>query len=561
MKLNVLVAGEAGQGIDKFADLLCKLIVARGLYVFNYRDYQSLITGGVNFNIISVSKEKVYCYEKPYDIAIFFHKKVIKQFLPDIKKKGIIICDSAFVDEIEGNFKVIEIDSEKIIKKHNLSKIVKNTLFLGTLVKLLGFPKQSFEIIKDEFKKAIKDNAIAFEQGYSINKIKIKLPKSKKRIVYFKGNEAIAKALMFSGLDIYYAYPMTPSTGVLHALAKSKVFTFQLENEIAIINAALGSSFAGKKVAIGTSGGGFALMNEALSLAGMAELPLVIYVAMRYGPSTGAPTYSSQGDLKYVVNAGHGEFAKVVLSFDANNLFRQVIDAVKIAYKYRIPVIMLNDKLIAESGFSFNASEIEKIESYARRWREKYEKQRKKLIAKLKQEELIKNYPLNKPFYNLPELGKHIFKVTGYEHDEFGFTVEAREKLEIMGKRRKERIEEIKKLVNSKDAYAVYGNKNAKNLLIAYGSLVNSLIEFIKRNKNFKLLAINYLKPFPNIGKEIKKAKKVFVLEDSLTCQLADLIAENTGIIIKNRITRHNGRPWLVKEIEEMLKVKKKRKK
>ncbi|MEM2707580.1 MAG: 2-oxoacid:acceptor oxidoreductase family protein [Candidatus Pacearchaeota archaeon] len=551
MRINILIAGEAGQGIDKLSDLICKIIASRGLYVFNYKDYQSLITGGINFNVINISNQKNFCYDKKYDFAIFLDKKLINLFLKDIKYKAIIIGEKGIKDEIKSKrYKFIEVDVDNLIKKYNLKKIVKNTIFLGIIAKIFGFDKDCFKIVQDNFETLIKDNTLAFEIGYNYeNKIKFKLPKYKRNIFYFKGNEAIAKAFEET-IDIYFAYPMTPSTSLLHNLAKDKIFTFQLESEIAVINAALGASFAGKRVAVGTSGGGFALMNEALSLAGMAELPIVIYVAMRYGPSTGAPTYSSQGDLKYIINAGHGEFAKVVLSLDGNNIFQQVINAVYLAYTYRIPVILIGDKIIAESGYSFNEAEIKKFINNAKKIRERLEKQNKKLK---KNNKLIKNYPFNNPFFILPKLGEHIFKVTSYEHDEYGFNKDDIETIKKMGKRRKERIERINKII--KNGYSIYGNKNSKNLLIAYGSVANSLIEFSK-NKNFKVIAINCLKPFPDISKEIKKAKKVFVFEDSLTCQLADLIKENCCIEIKNKITNHTGRIWLVEDIENMLKWK-----
>ena len=537
MKINILVVGKAGDGLDFFSETLCHLITKNGLYAFNYRDYQSLITGGTNFNIISIDKEKVFTYDKPFDIAILFDSEHL-EFLKDVKKEGIVICDTEIEKFIDKNFRIFSLPINEIIKKYNLPKIVKNTIFLGALAKILGL-----NFNKDFFKKNVRENEIAFNEGYKLSKFIFKIPKTKKKIFYFNGNAAIAFALRLAKIHAYYAYPMTPSTRLLYELAKTEVFTYQFENEIAVINAALGTSFAGKKVAIGTSGGGFDLMTEALSFAGMAELPIVIYVAMRYGPSTGTPTYSSQADLKCLINAGHGEFARIVLSFDANTIFKQVIDAVKIAYKYRVPVILCSDKNFVESGFSFDEKEIKEAEKYAKKYLEE-ENRKKKNVEK----GLVKTYPFNYPFSPLPQLGKEIFKINSYEHDEFGFERDDTEILIKMSERRKKRIEEMKKIV--KEGYKVYGNKNSKVVLIAYGSVANSLIQFVKNNNKYKLISLNYLYPFPSLP--IKKDDEVYVINDSITCQLAELIEKE--VKVKRKITRLDGRLWNLKDIQEKLK-------
>jgi 2-oxoglutarate ferredoxin oxidoreductase subunit alpha len=536
MKINILVVGKAGDGIDFFSETLCHLVVKSGLYAFNYRDYQSMITGGTNFNVITIANEKVFTCNRPIDIGIFFDSEHLS-FLRELKKNAIVICDENTGRLIDKRFRIFPLNIEEIIRKNNLPKIVKNIIFLGALAKILNLG-----LNRDLFKKNVKENEIAFNEGYKNARTLFKLPKSKRKIFYFNGNQAIAFALKLAKIHAYYAYPMTPSTRLLYELAKTEVFTYQFENEIAVINAALGTSLAGKKVAIGTSGGGFDLMTEALSFSGMAELPIVIYVGMRYGPSTGAPTYSSQADLNALINSGHGDFAKVVLSFDANTVFKQVIDSVRIAYTFRLPVIIAIDKNFVESGFSFDEKEIKKAEEYAKKYLEE-EKRKKKLKAK----GLIKTYPLDNPFSPLPELGRDIFKINSYEHDEFGFERDDVEILNKMSERRKKRIEEIGKI--AKKGYSVYGNENAKVVLIAYGGVANSLIEFVK-NKPFKLISLNYLHPLPSLP--IKKKDKVYVFDDSITCQLAEIIEKQ--VKVDGKITKNDGRIWTLEDVEEKLK-------
>ncbi|MEM2478959.1 MAG: 2-oxoacid:acceptor oxidoreductase family protein, partial [Candidatus Pacearchaeota archaeon] len=398
---SILIAGEAGQGIDKISDILAGALTKYGYYVFVYRDYQSRIKGGLNFNVISFSKNKIYSSENHYDICVFLSENISDDMVNAVKNGGVIICDkkveelrSDILNKIKAKKGICQsIDCDDIIRKHGFNKIVANSILIGALAKVLGMEKQIFfDIFNVEFKKFLKENKQAFEIGYSIELSKrgkskrgLKLSKTKAEIIYLKGNDAIAYAFRLAGIEAYLAYPMTPSTGLLHALAKTNGFVYQPENEIAVINAALGISACGKKVAIGSSGGGFALMIEALSFAGMAELPLVIYLVSRYGPSTGAPTYTSQADLKFAINSGHGEFAKVVLSLtDIKSAMLNAIKAFELAYSYRIPVILLADKNFAESGFSLDKEELREVESYAKQYleREKQRQQRQQRLMK-----------------------------------------------------------------------------------------------------------------------------------------------------------------------------------
>ncbi|MEM4358206.1 MAG: 2-oxoacid:acceptor oxidoreductase family protein [Candidatus Pacearchaeota archaeon] len=561
---TILVAGQAGQGIDKTSDIICLALTKLGYYVFNYRYYQTIITGGKNFNVITFSESEINCHEDNYDVAIFLHED-IEDYIKKLKRNAIIICDEKIAENYFSSLKklnvhLLTIDCEKIMKKNELAKVVKNSILMGTFANALGIQREVFfEIFETEFKKLLKENKLGFEEGYKLGKRLIKLRQRKKKIVYFKGNDAIAYAFRLAGIDAYLAYPMTPSTGLLHNLAKTNGFVYQPENEIAVINAALGIAACGKKVAIGSSGGGFALMIEALSFAGMAELPLVIYLVSRYGPSTGVPPCTSQADLKFAINAGHGSFAKIVLSLSTiENAMINAIDAFNFAYSYRIPVILLTDKHFAESGFSMEEKQLRKIEAYAYNSLKKLEKFRNKKQKAIFN--LTKSYPLNNEFAPLPLIGYDIFKLNSYEHDEYGFFSEDSKVMKMMSIRRKERIDKIKKMLENR--YQVYGNKNAKNLIISWGSTINSLLDFVNENKKYKLIDIVSLSPFPEIKNEIKKAikkaKNVYVFECSPTSQLSDLIAENTGIKIpdKNKILKYDGTPFLLDDIKKALKTK-----
>jgi len=273
MRYNILFGGQAGQGPNILGELLGKALVGQGYYVFYSRDYQSLIRGGHNFNVLTFSDTPIYSNDSKMDILVALDENTEKIHKKDLKKSGIIL------------------------KGHK-----ENMYYAGAIFKILGI---SFKILQDQLlklKKRFKENSENSKKGYSEEKRTLcKLKKQKSKGNFYNGSIGISKGAIKSGLDLYYAYPMTPATPVLTELAEKQIknnyLVLKLENEIAVINAAIGSAITGAKSMVGTSGGGFDLMTEGLSMAGIAEIPLVIYLAQRPGPASGVPTYTAQGDL------------------------------------------------------------------------------------------------------------------------------------------------------------------------------------------------------------------------------------------------------------------------
>ncbi len=354
------------------------------------------------------------------------------------------------------------------------------------------------------------------------------------------GSQGIAFGAVNSGIDIYFGYPMTPATPVLHELAslqeKNKFMVFQPENEIAAVNQALGASFAGAKTMTGTSGGGFDLMTEGLSLQGQSEIPLVVYLASRPGPSTGVPTYSMQDDLDVALRAGHGEFPRIVIApGDAIECIEKTNEAFYLSQKFNTLTILLSDKNLAEGEFSSDRKPNQTL---------KVEVKRK-----------------------LP--GEGIVKANSYEHDEKGNTTENPEIIKKNAEKRLRKYEEIKKEAKKFEMIKVYGNKNAKNLIIGWGSTKTVILDAldaidnsIKKIGNYKFLQVLYLTPLSDeIKEEIEKIEKekgkIILIEQNVTGQLGRLIREKTGISIKNRILKYDGRPFLCDELkEEILKIR-----
>ena len=531
MEKVILIGGRAGQGSAVTSNFIGKIFCHLGFYVFNYRDYPSLIRGGHNFNILRISDKPVFSQKEKCDIILAFDQKTIDLHRKKLNKKGIILRS---------------FDFEPVLKKIGGPKILENDILIGSLFKYFSVAKEV--LIREAEKEFPKDNELikkAIVAGYDLTKNKEKLI-SKGGVKYFlTGTDGVALGAIASGLDIYFAYPMTPTTPLLNFLAKKQsrhnILTFQPEDEISVINAALGASFGGAKVMVGTSGGGFALMTEAVSLAGMAELPLVIYLGQRTAPSSGIPTYTGQGDLKFALNAGHGEFPRIVVApGDPQEAIFRTQEAFYLSSKYRIPAIILSDKHLAESNYSFD-----KIE-------------RSPLISP----KIAENIPENYKSYTITKNGVSpvffpgqgpVVRVNSYEHDDEGNTTENPIWAEKMNDKRFKKLPYLKKEIDKFNPVSLYGK--GKNLIIGWGSTKGAIVDALPEIKNYRFLQVSYMSPFPKeqVLKEIKKSKKVVLVENNVTGLLGDVIAEQTGFIIKNKILKYDARPFdtefLIKKI------------
>ncbi|MDP2664329.1 MAG: 2-oxoacid:acceptor oxidoreductase family protein [bacterium] len=505
MEKSILIGGEAGQGSAVTSHLIGKIFSQLGYYVFNYRDYPSLIRGGHNFNVLTVSDKPVYSHSNEYDIILALDQKTVDLHKKNLKKKGFIVSKE---------------ETDPVVEKLKGPKILANDVLIGYLFKHFGVDlKILTDAAEKEFGKKADLIEKAIEEGYRLGKEKEKLGKSNPKY-FISGNEGIGVGALAAGLDVYLAYPMTPATPLLQFLAErqieNNILVFQPENEISVVNAALGASFTGAKVMVGTSGGGFALMTEALSLSGMAELPLVIYLSQRTAPSTGVPTYTAQGDLKFALNAGHGEFPKVVVApGDPQEAIIRTQEAFYLASKYRMPAIILGDKHLGESNYTFDRI------------------QKSQLLG----------------------FSQPVARASSYEHNEEGYTVEDAATVVKMQERRigKERL--VEKEIGRLNPISIYGK--GKNLIISHGSTKGAILDVLPRLQNFRFLQVSYLRPFPKekVKGEIKKSGKVILVENSAKGGLADVIAEQTGLIIQNKVLKYDARPFtpefLIREIKK----------
>ena len=490
MRWSILFGGKAGEGPNILTNVVAEALVREGYYVFYSRDYESLIRGGHNFNLLTFSDEQVYSNDS---------------------KADILVCLDDATEIIHKN----ELKKDSVILKGNKG----NMYFAGRIFKLLCL---DFKILEEKLKKLEKrfdENIKDAKEGYDEEQKNLcKIIFRKNNLYFTNGSLSFSDGAIKSGLDVYYAYPMTPATPVLVALAQKQIennfLVLELENELAVINAAVGSAITGAKSMIGTSGGGFDLMTEALSLTGIAEIPLVIYLAQRPGPGTGVATYTGQGDLNIARHAGHGEFQRVVLAPGNPKECEELAShAFYFSQKFKIPVIVISDKHLAESFYTLT--------------------EKSKLIKSEKSTKLMR--------YN------------SYEKDETGAATENSEIIKKNVERRIKKTVEIEKEAEKFDMYKIYGKKNSNNVIISWGSTNGAILDSIK-DLDVKFIQILYIEPFPkNIKKEF--GKNLILIENNATGLLADLIAEKTGIFIedKNKILRYDGRPFLADELKKEL--------
>ncbi|MGB9637476.1 MAG: 2-oxoacid:acceptor oxidoreductase family protein, partial [Microgenomates group bacterium] len=417
------MSGPAGVGMMQAGETLSKALNRLGFYTLMYPEYPSRIRGGDNNVLVVFSEEKYLAPVEKVDLLLAFGKENFQKH------------ESEGREGFKG-FEGEEIGLNKIAEELG-NPLVANTAGLGFIFKVLGLRLEFLEEqIQEEFKdkKQIKKlNLEAARRGYKVGVrsekwevgswMRKREARTGDKIANYSGNEALVEGILKADCGFAAIYPMTPINSILTMLARSKVRVFRPEDEIAGIMSAIGASYAGKRALVATSGGGFSLMVEGVGMAGMAEIPIVIIVGQRTGPSTGMATFSSQADLNFVINAGQGEFPRIVLApGDIAECRRLGEEAFWLAEKYQVPVILLTDKYLAESRFSADEEEI-------------------KLPGN--EYKIYKNYK-NYKRYQLTDSGispralpgQVAFLTNSYEHDEEGFSCDEAENRRKMMKKR-----------------------------------------------------------------------------------------------------------------------------
>src|SRR5437867_1034280 len=362
------IGGAAGDGLDKSGDTLAKTVSRLGLYVCAYNSYQSVIRGGHIWLRVRVAEEKVYSHGDGLNVLIALNQDSIERHAPEVNSGGAVIynSDKFKLDPVLLKDNVLPVPLPMVTLTKPFGKVqpvMQNTVALGALMFLAGLDfDTNVGVLEDTFKHkgqaVIDQNAGIARAGYDYARdtfvpLGYEWNFTRTRRPFVTGNELIALGAVAAGCKFYSAYPMTPASSILHWMAshgeRCGVVVKQCEDELAVANMAIGAGHAGVRAMCATSGGGFALMTEAIGMAGMIEAPVVIVEVQRGGPSTGVPTKTEQADLNQVFGASQGDYPRAIIApSDVEDCFSSTIEAFNLAEKYQMPVIIISDLLLSE---------------------------------------------------------------------------------------------------------------------------------------------------------------------------------------------------------------------
>jgi len=541
--ISVMIAGQAGDGVLFTGNVLAKILKREGWEIVTYRDFPSNIRGEATNYTIRASQKKIYGRSDTIDVLLAFDCDAIIRHLPSMAKGSILLCEgidlAKHVSPSDKGVVYHQFPIRQLAKERFGSEIFKNMIVLGALCYILDLETTIVhKIIREAFlekkgESIVQKNIQAVKLGCEQAE-KIVQPEEKHSLkkrthspkLFISGDEAIAFGALAAGCRFFAAYPICPASEIWQWLVK--VFprynglVVQTEDEIAAINMALGASYTGVRAMTSTSGPGASLMMEGFSLAGMTEIPLVIVIVQRAGPSTGLPTKSEQADLNQWVYGAHGDFPRIVLSPGTiEECFTFTVKAFNLADKYQMPVVLLTEQDYGQNlrtTEKFNLSKI-KID-------------RGKLLS---QEELLqienyKRYKFTRDGISprvLPSMTNGIHMVESNEHDEKGYREEdPRNRNRMMEKRMKKLKTAGKDLIPPR----LWGESEAETGIIGFGSTLGPIREAMgqlqERSLETKYLQIRTLWPFhtEEVEEFLAGCRRVFVVENNYSGQLSSLI-------------------------------------
>ncbi len=565
-EFNIRIAGEAGQGMKTVGHVLSEVFVRAGYNIYSNMDYMSRIRGGNNYYQLRVSGKRVLALRGKVDLAIALDKESVALHEDSLGAKGVMVLDAGRFKIGEKKERSLDLPLYAMAKETGGSEIFVNSVACGIAVGLAGIDFGFLEdTLRDTFKGKEADisasNVKAARKGYDSAKgrTNIDVPSisrsSGESQYLINGNEAIALGAIKAGCKFYSAYPMTPSTSIMSAMArfsaKFNIVVEQAEDEIAAVNMVIGASFAGARAMTATSGGGLALMVEGISLAGMTETPIVIVDAQRPAPATGFPTRTEQADLNFILHAGHGEFAKAVYSpGTAEEAFRLTIKAFETADRFQIPVMILTDQHLADAVRNLDGLDAGGI------------KIKKNVISREDQRDSRSGYERYKITDSgvspraVPSWIDDVIYADSDEHTEKGhITEDADIRVKMVQKRLHNKMAHLTAEVEPPVTYNIPG---ARIILVGFGSTYGALREAVERlgRKDIGLAHLPQIWPFPS--KEMlsiaEKAEKIITVENNATAQLAGLIRRETLIKTGPSILKYDGRPFDIDLLMDKIK-------
>jgi len=561
---NILIGGEAGQGLVTLGQILSRLLVRSGYRIVVTQTYQSRIRGGHNTFAVRVGMGEVAAPSESVDLLVAMNEETVRLEGGRLTERGVTLVDEG-VERICDNCVRVPFQDLAAPRFFNVAA-------LGVLGSLLGLSQDRTGAVLDrllggkkpalmEENRGVFDRAWRWAEGQGTNDLALPPVEDPPERWMLNGNEAIAYGAISAGLRFCAYYPMTPATSIPMTLIASAqetgILVEQAEDEIAAVNMAIGASFAGAPAMTATSGGGFALMTEGVSLAGMTETPIVIALAQRPGPATGLPTRTEQGDLEMILHAGHGEFPRAIFApGDVEECFHLTHRAFELAERYQSPVFLLTDQFLADSYRAVDPFDLEGLEGVAPG------------TDPDKVSPPYRRFAFTDDGISprlLPGRSPHLVIADSDEHDETGHITED---LSLRRRMVEKRLRKGEGLRREAAAPLYTGDDGPDLLLIGWGSTKGAVAEAAAhlREGGRTVATLHFSQPWPlhpaTFRSRLESAREVVSIEGNATGQFARLLKGETGFEVSGEILRYDGLPitpdYILKVLEHNKQTKEK---
>ncbi len=573
-EVSIRIGGAAGDGIASTGEIFGKTLSRSGQHVYAYNSYQSVIRGGHVWFQIRGGKDHIPYVGQECDILIALNKQTVDVHAPHVRPGGGIIYDPTKVKITETDLpkgvRAFPMPLLELAKKFSPNPILANTVAVGAAMQFINAPIAKFKtVLEDQFghkaASVVEANLQAAQAGIDHaarewGRLNFAMEFTDERRIFLTGNQAIALGAMAAGCTFYAFYPMTPATSIGQYLADNGpdqgIVVKQMEDEIAVANIAIGASYAGARSMCATSGGGFALMVEAMGMAGILETPLVVCISQRSGPSTGLPTKTEQGDLNLVMGAGQGDYPRIVLApRNIAEAYDMTVRAFDLADKWQTPVFLLSDLLLSEHFETADEFPMENVEiNRHEMWDGQLPFLRYKVTESGVSPRVIPGTP-------------HAEYIAGSdEHDEDATLVSdvrsgIPDAIEVRVKQMDKRMRKLDGAKADMIAPERIGPKNAPVTLVSWGSTQGAVREAMAalEAEGIQVASIEFTDIFPLDGPKtremLERESYTIMVEGNFSGQFERLIRAETGWFPHDTLKKYDGEPFWPEEIVKKVKA------
>ena len=558
--LSIGIGGEAGQGIATPGDILARIFVRRGLHLYTYNAYQSIIRGGHIFLTVRLSNQEIYTHGDRLDLLLCLNQDTMNRHLNLMGEGSRVVFNSDTITpgEVNPGAQLCPIPVGDLNQSRN--RLIQNTVAVGAVASLMGL---EFEVLEDSLslrfrrqgEAIVTQNIEVARAGFDYARENFEpfeqtLPQGGKPLGVWAGNDAIAMGGAAAGVKFYAAYPMSPSSGILHWMAQNArslgIMVRQVEDEIGVANMVIGAAHTGTRAMCGTSGGGFALMTEAIGAASMMEIPVVYVNVQRAGPSTGVPTKTEQGDLWQALGASQGDYERfVVAPRDALDAFNTVPDLFNLVDKGQCPGILISDLLISEGRFSFDPDDVDMHPVI----------ERGEIITQPSPTNGYQRYLDTESGVSpraIPGIEGYVHVVATDEHDEDGVLISDEfthpHKRRQMVEKRARKFQNVSKEVGPPE---LEGDPDADVTLVGWGSTYGVIKEAVEQLReqgvSANQLPVKWLVPLNGdvIRETLSGCQRTIIVENNYSGQFARYLRSESGYASDGHIRKYDGEPFM----------------